>query len=501
MAVASLIIALGGYDVKAWHVAVTVGAAVVLVGAFIAFGGIGLLRRGWARFRAMSTAKQAGSVALLVLAIAGAAYGIYKAVDRPGDVYNADVGFEEEKKPKKPKPVEKVDWPVYGYDDARTRFLETRRVNPPYHSADWSFVAGTLLEFSPVLHKDTLYIVDKNARTIALNSENGRRLWTKDVGGLSAASPAFADGRLFVVTLEPGSVSALDPKDGKVLWTRGLGARSETSPVVYGNTVIVGNESGTVFALDVKSGKTKWSIDTAGPVKGGIALEGGIAYFGNYAGQLYAVRADDGSVKWQSGTQGSSFGTVGRIYSTPAVAYGRVFVGSIDSRVYSFDADNGDLAWSQSTGDWVYSAPAVAEVPGGPPTVYIGSKDKYLYALDAETGAVRWKKFTGGILLGAPSVIGDIVYVGVIGPKNGTIGYNADSGREVFRHELGEYNPATSDGDKLYLTGASNLRAFRPITEREQREAREAKKRRKERKAEERAQKRADKAAEAEAEE
>ncbi len=98
------------------------------------------------------------------------------------------------------------------------------------------------------------------------------------------------------------------------------------------------------------------------------------------------MRARDGSVKWQTGTQGSSFGATGRIYSTPAVAYGRVFVGSIDSRVYSFDADTGALAWSQSTGDWVYSAPAVAEVGDGPPTVYIGSKDKYLYALDATTG-------------------------------------------------------------------------------------------------------------------
>jgi outer membrane protein assembly factor BamB len=496
MAVASLIIGLGGYDVKAWHVAVAVGAAVLVVGAFVAFGGIGLLKRGWARFRALSTAKQAGSVAAVLLVIAGAAYGISKAVDRPGDVFNADVGFEDKKKPKKPKVIKKVDWPVYGYDDARTRFLDTSRVNPPYHSADWSWVAGTLLEFSPVIHKDSLFVVDKNARTVALDSDTGKKLWDHDVGGLSAASPAYADGRLFVVTLEPGDIQAMDPRNGKVLWERDLGARSETSPVVYKNSVIVGNESGTVFAFDVKTGNTKWTIDTADAVKGGIALEGGIAYFGNYAGQLYAVRADDGSVKWQSGTQGSSFGTTGRIYSTPAVAYGRVFVGSIDSRVYSFDAENGDLAWSQSTGDWVYSAPAVAEVGDGPPTVFIGSKDKSFYALDAKTGAVRWKKDTGGILLGAPTILGRIVYVGVIGPKNGTIGFNANSGREVFRHELGEYNPVTSDGDKLYLTGASNIRAFRPETEKEQREERAAKKRREERKAEEKAQKKAEKAAE-----
>ena len=136
--------------------------------------------------------------------------------------------------------------------------------------------------------------------------------------------------------------------------------------------------------------------------------------------------------------------------------------GSIDSRVYSFDAETGALAWSQSTGDWVYPAPAVAEVGDGPPTVYIGSKDKYLYALDAKTGDVRWKDFTGGIILGAASVIGHVVYVGVIGPQNGTIGYNANTGKRVFENELGEYNPAISDGNRLYLTGASILRSFPP---------------------------------------
>lgn len=489
-----IIVGLGGYDVHWWHVAIA-----AVVGAAVLVGGYFGVRKLWPIVSKWSRGQQAAAAAGVVVVIAGAAFGIYKALERPDDVYNANVGFEEKPDKKRPKKVvKKVDWPVYGYDDSRTRFLDTDKVNPPYHAADWSFVGGTLLEFSPVIHKDTLFIVDKNARTIALDSKTGKKLWEHDVGGLSAASPAYADGRLFVVTLEPGDVQALDPKNGKLLWQRDLGARSETSPVVYDDVVIIGNESGTVFALDVKTGKTKWSIDTADAVKGGVALDSGIAYFGNYAGQLYAVRADDGSVKWQSSTSGSGFGTAGRIYSTPAVAYGRVYVGSIDSRVYSFDADNGEIAWSQSTGDWVYSAPAVAEAGDAPPTVYIGSKDKYFYALDAKTGSVRWKKFTGGILLGAPSVIGRIVYVGVIGPQNGTIGYNADSGREVFRHELGEYNPAVSDGEKLYLTGESVLRAFRPETEKEQREERAQKKRREERKKEQKAEKQAETADSAE---
>ena len=59
-------------------------------------------------------------------------------------------------------------------------------------------------------------------------------------------------------------------------------------------------------------------------------------------------------------------------------------------------------------------------------------------------------------------MIGDVAYVGVIGPKNGTIGYDADNGKRVYRDELGEYNPAISDGKRLYLTGYNVVRGFLP---------------------------------------
>lgn len=458
MPVGTLYIALAGYDVQWWHVALALLVVAGIGAAFVALGGWRKARElvaGW------SWAQRGAVAAGVLLALGGIAFGIYKALDRPGDVFDADADFEREPKEKR-RIIKKVNWTVYGYDDQRTRYLPTDRTNPPYHPSDWSFNAGTLLEFSPVVHENRLFLVDKNAVTYSMDARTGKIRWKRRVGALSAASPAFEDGRVFVVTLEPGDVQAMNPETGKVQWERSLGARSETSPLVYGDKVIVGNESGTVFALNEKTGKTEWSVDTAGAVKGGVALNDGYVYFGNYAGEVYSVKASNGDVRWQTGTQGSSFGRAGRIYSTPAVGYGRVYVGSIDSRVYSFDEDSGELAWSQSTGAEVYPGPALAEVPGAPPTVYIGSADKNFYALDAETGDVRWKQFTGGILLGAASVIDDVAYVGVIGPQNGTIGYDADNGKRVFEHELGEYNPAISDGDRLFLTGASGIRAFKP---------------------------------------
>jgi hypothetical protein len=63
------------------------------------------------------------------------------------------------------------------------------------------------------------------------------------------------------------------------------------------------------------------------------------------------------------------------VYSSPAVADGRVYVGSLDKKVYCLNASTGSLIWSYTTGAQVFSSPAVADGK-----VYIGSRDYKVYA-------------------------------------------------------------------------------------------------------------------------
>ena len=418
----------------------------------------------------------------LVAVIAGGGIAAYLILKRDADVTcPPPCTLEGQEPPKKSERVKTVNWPLYGYDAQRTRYLPTERVRPPYGSSEWSYQVGSLIEFSPIVVKGTLYLQDKNGTFLALDAATGKVAWQKDVGQLGAASPAYSHGRIYAVTLEPGEAVAMRARDGKVLWRRPLSGRSETSPIVVGKNVIVGSESGTVYSLDRDSGQIEWQVSTDGAVKGGLALDDGVLYGANYAGQVFALRASSGAYVWQSSTQGLSLGRGGPVYSTPAVAFGRVYLGSIDGRVYSFDQDNGELLWSHSTGDWVYAAPAVAETKRAEPTVYVGSKDQDFYALDAETGEVRWQKDLGGIVLGAASVLGEVVYVAGIGPNIGTFGFDAKTGNKVFESELGEYNPVISDGHRMYLTGTSNVRAFEHQTKAQRRKIAARLERRKER--------------------
>jgi outer membrane protein assembly factor BamB len=191
---------------------------------------------------------------------------------------------------------------------------------------------------------------------------------------------------------------------------------------------------------------------------------------------MSAVNSHTGKIKWQSSSQGLGLGATGRFYSTPAVAFGRVYSGNLDHRVYSYEASTGETAWSHSTGGYVYSGPAVADTPRTGPTVYIGSVDGNAYALDAKTGETRWSRSLGGQILGSLSAVGNIVYAGTyVGTT--TYGFSMKNGHTAFHYGTGGANsPVISDGHRLYLTGYSSITALQPLTKKQLRKRAEAKK-------------------------
>ena len=399
-----------------------------------------------------------GLIAAGLLAVSGAAFLAYQVLKRPPDVHNSSVAFKPQKPPK--AKARAVNWPVFGLNPARTRFLPAKGLKPPFRKL-WRYKDGPLLEFPPIFAGGKLYFVDNNGNAVALDADTGRELWRRSVGRLNASSPAYSRHRLYIVNLVPGHVVKLDAKTGKTIWKRSLPGRVESSPVVVDRTVYFGCEDGNLYALSTISGDVRWSTSLGGPVKSAPAYYGGTLYVGDYGGSMNAVDAKTGRIRWQSSSLGSGFGTSGAFYSTPAVAFGRVYAGNNDSRVYSFSREDGTLAWSYSTGGYAYSGPAVANTRHSQPTVYIGSFDGNVYALDAKDGSLRWSRSAGGQVIGSLSAVGDIVYAAEF-THTSTSGYMMRSGRRVFRYRRGTYSPVISDGRRIYLTGYSSITALAP---------------------------------------
>src|SRR4051794_39548410 len=58
--------------------------------------------------------------------------------------------------PPTPPSAQGTDWPTYGLDPARTRYLPTEVVKPPF-KVSWRYNAGRLMEYSPIIVRHTLY--------------------------------------------------------------------------------------------------------------------------------------------------------------------------------------------------------------------------------------------------------------------------------------------------------------------------------------------------------
>jgi outer membrane protein assembly factor BamB len=419
-------------------------------------------------------------IAVILVVAAGAVF----ALTRPGDVSNPNVEFRAEptetavpdatQPPKKGEkdPLDSFVWPVYGYTLDRRRYLPaSQNLRPPYYRV-WSLTGRVLLEFGPVLGGKSLYLLKNNAALYAIAKDTGRVRWKRKLGFLAAASPAYGDDKVYVTLLQrgphtrAGRAIALRASDGKILWNRLLPSRSESSPLLDGDNLYFGSENGTVYSLRTADGSVRWKFKAQGAVKSALALSAGKLYFGDYSGRVYALWEDSGKPAWVKTTNGARFGlSSGQFYSTPAVAFGRIYLGNTDGNVYSYATDNGALAWRRHTDGYVYASPALAQVPGGAPTVYIGSYSGTFYALDARSGRVRWSFDAHGKISGAATVAGDIVYLSTIDRKN-TIGLGARTGRRVFDYPRGAYNPVVSDGRTIFLNGYSSLYALRPLSAR-----------------------------------
>ena len=153
---------------------------------------------------------------------------------------------------------------------------------------------------------------------------------------------------------------------------------------------------------------------------------------GSLNNKVYCLNATTGDHLWDY-TTGDS------VYSSPAMGDGKVYVGSDDHHLYCLNATTGDQMWNYTTGAGVTSSPAVAGE-----CVYVGSDDNHIYCLNATTGDQLWNSMTGGGITASPDLAGGRVFIGSL---DGTF-YCFSAGINVAPM-------ITSPGDVVYAAGTT----------------------------------------------
>lgn len=360
-----------------------------------------------------------------------------------------------------------VAWPMFGRVPERTHYMPTARrtLDPPLREA-WSINTHGLIEFPPALANGIAYVVNKFGNLRAVTLEDHRTVWEhlrdpQNSGRpTDVTAPVYSDGKLFVAFLD-GELLALDAKTGDRIWKRNLHAHLESSPLVVAETLYIGTDRRELVALDASDGQVKWRFDAPGAIKASPSHHAGRIYVADYEGSMYALDARTGRALWRTNTtRVKPFGK-GGFYSSPAVGFGYVYAARDDGTVYALDERTGKVSWYFQTNNFMYGSPALAEVPGTPPTLYIGSYDDHLYALDARTGIERWRFNVDGPVPGTATVIGHTVYTSSFKTRD-TVGIDVNTHRKTFELEQAGYTPVVSDGKRLFLIGYFELVGLEP---------------------------------------
>jgi outer membrane protein assembly factor BamB len=360
-----------------------------------------------------------------------------------------------------------VDWPVFGRVPERTHYLPTekRLLDPPLKQA-WSINTHALIEFPPAIHQGVAYVVNKYGNVKAVRLSDRKILWEvknrpSDKGTPNfVTAPVYYQGRIYGAFLG-GEVVAGDAETGRTDWRRKLPGHLESSPLPAAGSIYLGTDTTEVVALRADDGARRWQTDLPAAVKASPSFHDGRLYVADYQSSVYALDPANGKVLWRTNTSKVAPYGKGGFFSSPAVAFGDVYAARDDGTVYAFDEKTGKVAWSFDAGGQVYGSPAVAQVPGTPPTVYIGAENGRFYALDAGSGKLRWSYDVGGPIPGTATVIGHTVYTSSF-KADRTIGIDAVTRKKTFDLKQAGYTPVVSDGRQLYLVGYYVLVGLEP---------------------------------------
>ncbi len=127
-------------------------------------------------------------------------------------------------------------------------------LDPETGDVSWSLSTAAALPFAPIVADDRIHVVARDG-TVQTISTDGERGWSADAGAKVYTRPAYANGRLFVLTVD--DIVAYDDA-GDEDWRAASDRTQLTGMAVGGGTLYVGGEP--LFALDAATGEVQFEL-------------------------------------------------------------------------------------------------------------------------------------------------------------------------------------------------------------------------------------------------
>ncbi len=289
---------------------------------------------------------------------------------------------------------------------------------------------GEFLYLAPLNTGDVIYAASADGELMAVDSENGDRLWETELDDRIFAGVGGDGLHLYLVTRE-ADLLALSREDGRELWRVALPTEVLAVPQSNGKAVIIQTTDGRVLSFDASNGNKLWQYDGVVPVlsmRAAVApLVGSDIVIASFAsGKLIALAADSGQPLWQYDVglpQGrTELERLVDIAGQPLVVDTALLVVGYQGKLALVDIRTGQEIWNRKAsslhspmiaGDDIYLTLANSDV-----TALRGSDRRELWLQDQ----LEWRQVTGPMVYKDYLVVGDYEgYLHVLSRSDGRL--------------------------------------------------------------------------------
>lgn len=255
------------------------------------------------------------------------------------------------------------------------------QVNARGHKNLWS---------APALHDGKVFFGSYDGNVYCLDAETGSEIWRFIGADWIGSSPALAPelgllfiGLEFAVEGKRGSIVALNLNNGEKVWEHPTKRYTHASPAYWPERQLVacGSNDNEMFLFDARTGAMRWRFETRseGDEKGSIrhapAFDSSRGHLitGCANGRIYIIDVATGKEVWSVQTDNT-------IYTVPLVVGDRAYIGSTDKYLYVLDLERRVVKKKIYAGSKIFGPPRL--LAG---RIYFGACNGMVYELDPAT--------------------------------------------------------------------------------------------------------------------
>lgn len=151
----------------------------------------------------------------------------------------------------------------------------------------------------PITGGGMIYMVA--ADTVYAFNQTGSVVWTRGGMGTLSATPAYANGYIYVGSGN-GTIYQLRSDNGQIVTNAVLGGQLNNAPLITSTALVIGSSSGIVYSLDPTNLTKKWQYTANSPIvsPATYSLNKNMVFVNAQDLNVHAINAQTGALVWKT---------------------------------------------------------------------------------------------------------------------------------------------------------------------------------------------------------